>query len=166
MPARSLTPAAGTSTTAAPVIDLLSKKRRGERQTPYGAVWDVVSVHGLEAAVVTKHGEEIDPGWFSQEVVDLVVLLRGHLRVEFDGSAHPPLTMQPGQMLVIEPGMRCRAYRWPRYSPRPAVFLAIYPKAVQGGQRRPALTDAPRHLPASTSGRQRRPRAAGKLETD
>lgn len=111
------------------LVDLLDSGRPGERSTPYGSVWDVFSAHGLEAALVVKDAEEIDPGWFSQEVVDLLVLLRGRLRVEFDGGAPPPLTMKPGQLLVLEPGVRCRAYRWPRSSPRPAVFLAVSPRA-------------------------------------
>jgi len=109
----------------------LAEERPSERSTPYGSVWEVVSAPAVEAAVVIKDGEEIDPGWFSQEVVDLVLLLRGHLRVEFDGDAPPPLAMRPGQLLVIEPGMRCRAYRRPRSSPRPAVFLAIHPPTAQ-----------------------------------
>jgi hypothetical protein len=109
---------------------MLGEERPGERSTPYGSVWDVVSAHGLEAAVVIKHGEEIDPDWFSLETVDLIVLLHGHLRVEFDDDALPTLTMNPGQLLVIEPGVRCRAYRWPRSSPRPAVFLALYPQTM------------------------------------
>jgi hypothetical protein len=113
----------------AQLVDLLDTKRPGERRTPYGSVWDVLSAHGLDAALVVKEGESIDPGWFSQEVVDLLVLLRGRLRVEFDGGAPPPLTMRPGQLLVLEPGVRCRAYRWPRSSPRPAVFLAVSPQA-------------------------------------
>jgi hypothetical protein len=110
------------------VVDLLGPERPGERSTPYGSVWDVLSAHGLEAAVVVKRDEAIDPGWFSQAAVDLLVLLRGRLRVEFEGGVPPPLTMHPGQMLVIEPGIRCRAYRWPRSSPRPAVFLAVSPR--------------------------------------
>jgi hypothetical protein len=58
-------------------------------------------------------------------VIDLIVLLRGRLRVEFEGGARRPITMRRGQMLVIEPGVRCRAYRWPRSSPHPAVFLVL-----------------------------------------
>jgi hypothetical protein len=109
------------------VIDLLAAVRPGERSTPYGSVWEVFSAHGLEAAVVVKHHDEIDPSWFSQDVVDLIVVLSGHLRVEFDG-ARPPLTLHPGHLLVLEPGSRCRAYSWPRSSRVPAVFLAVYPR--------------------------------------
>jgi quercetin dioxygenase-like cupin family protein len=110
------------------LVDVLDPRQPGERRTPYGSVWDVFSAHGLDAALVVKKGEEIDPDWFSPEVVDLVLMLRGRLRVEFDDDAGPALTMRPGQLLVLEPGVRCRAYRWPRSSPRPAVFLAVSPQ--------------------------------------
>jgi hypothetical protein len=56
---------AGGRTAGARVIDLLAAERPGGRSTPYGSVWEVVSAHGLEAALVVKQGEEIDPGWFS-----------------------------------------------------------------------------------------------------
>lgn len=129
MLAESPTPTSHENAAGVRVVDLLAERRPGERSTPYGSVWDVVSGHGLQAVVVVKDGEEIDPGWFSQETVDLIVLLRGRLRVEFDGGVPAPLTMNPGQLLVIEPGVRCRAYRWPRSSSRPAIFLAVYPQS-------------------------------------
>jgi quercetin dioxygenase-like cupin family protein len=146
--------AAGGGTAAPRLVDLLANQRPGERSTPYGSVWDVLSADGLEAVVVVKDGEEIDPGWFSSEVVDLIVLLRGRLRVEFERSAQPSLTMKPGQLLVIGPGVRCRAYRWPRSSPRPAVFLAVYPPA-------PATSPAPAAPPSSGEPRPARRPAAG-----
>src|SRR5262249_27389524 len=118
------------------LVDLLDPRRSGERRTPYGSVWNVFSDHGLDAALVVKAGEEIDPGWFSQEAGDLLVLLRGRLGVELDGGARPSLTMRPGQLLVLEPGARCRAYSWPRSSPRPAVFLAVSPHS-HGSSRAP-----------------------------
>lgn len=133
-----------TTTAAAPsarLVDLLGPERPAGRSTPYGSVWDVVSEHGLGAALIVKEGEEIDPGWFFPGVVDLLLCLRGRLRVEFADGAAPPLTMRAGQLLVIEPGTRCRAYRWPRSSPRPAVFLAVYPEAA-----RPAR-EARAHVP-------------------
>ena len=126
------------------IVDLLAEERPGERSTPYGSVWDVLSADLVEAVVVVKDGEEIDPGWFSSEVVDLIVLLRGELRVEFERGVRASLTMKPGQLLVIEAGIRCRAYRWPRSSSVPAVFLAVYPRG-------PATSLAPprdRHTPA------------------
>lgn len=121
--------AARAPAAAARLIDLTAQGHTGTRSTPYGSVCEVVSAHGLEAALVVKDGEAIDPDWFSQQTVDLIVLLRGRLRVEFEGDAPPPLTMRPGQLLAIEPGVRCRAYRWPRSSPRPTVFLAVYPRS-------------------------------------
>lgn len=133
---------------AAPrVIDLLAGVRPGERATPYGSVWEVVSAGGLEAALVVKQGEQIDPGWFSPDAIDLIVLLRGRLRVELDRGGRP-LDLRPGDLLVIEPGMRCRAYRWPRSSPRAAVFLAVYPRTAARPSVGAGVADAERNLPA------------------
>jgi hypothetical protein len=58
---------------------------------------------GIEAVWVRKQGEEIDPGWFSQPTTDLLVVMHGQLRVEFEDDAKAPLIMQPGALLVLPP---------------------------------------------------------------
>jgi uncharacterized protein YjlB len=83
---------------------------------------------GIEAVWVWKQDELVDSGWFSQVTVDLILVLQGSLRVEFAGPDIPDVTMRPGEILVLPPGMQCRAYRWPRDATQATIFLAAYPK--------------------------------------
>lgn len=97
------------------------------KQQPTGSVGRVFSGEGIEAAWVCKQEEAIDPGWFSQPMVDLIVVLQGQLRVEFEQEDLSPLVLDPGDLLVLPPDTRCRAYRWPRDRKEGTVFLAVYP---------------------------------------
>lgn len=101
---------------------------RGVRDTPYGRVGEVYSGEGLEVVWVSKQAEEIDPDWFVQETVDVIVVLRGRLRVEFRDPGTGARTLDPGDVMVLPPETKCRAYRWPRDAPDPTLFLAVYPK--------------------------------------
>jgi quercetin dioxygenase-like cupin family protein len=95
--------------------------------TPFGSVGKVFSGQGIEAVWVSKQDEAIDPEWFSQPMVDLIVVLQGQLRVEFEQEDLAPLVLDPGDLLVLPPDTRCRAYRWPRERKEATVFLAVYP---------------------------------------
>lgn len=97
------------------------------KRTPYGSVGQVFRGEGLEAVWVSKEGEAIDPGWFSQDRVDLIVLLQGQLRVEFEREEFASRILQVGDLLILPANTRCRAYRWPRDRKEAAVFLAVYP---------------------------------------
>lgn len=96
-------------------------------QRPTGTVGRVFSGEGIEAVWVSKQNEAMDPGWFSQPMVDLIVVLQGQLRVEFEREVLAPLVLDPGDLLVLPPDTRCRAYRWPRDRKEATVFLAVYP---------------------------------------
>jgi quercetin dioxygenase-like cupin family protein len=76
---------------------------------------------------VKKQGEEIDPDWFSQPMVDLILVVQGKLKMEFERSDLPPCVLEPGDMIVLPPNTRCRCYSWPRESESATVFLAVYP---------------------------------------
>ncbi|HLJ68928.1 MAG TPA: hypothetical protein VKX16_16365 [Chloroflexota bacterium] len=115
------------------VFDILDGQASDTRDTPYGVVGMVHSDEGIEAVWVRKQDEAVDPEWFSQQMVDLILLLQGQLRVEFVDPKLPDLTMQPGQVLVLPAGIECRAYRWPRDAVQPTIFFAAYPKS---GDRR------------------------------
>ena len=95
--------------------------------SPFGSVGKVFSGDGIEAVWVKKENEAIDPGWFSQPVVDLIFVVQGKLRVEFELPDLPPRVLEPGDLLVLPPNTRCRAYSWPRDSGEASLFLAIYP---------------------------------------
>lgn len=94
--------------------------------TPYGSVGKVYSDDRIEAVWVRKQAEQIDPGWFSQAEVDLLLTLQGQLRVEFEQPEQPARVLEPGDLLILPPDTRCRAYRWPRESNEPAIFFAVY----------------------------------------
>lgn len=95
--------------------------------TPFGSVGKVFSGEGIEAVWVSKRDEAVDPDWFSQPMVDLIILVQGQLRVEFEQEDQAPLVLDPGDLLVLPPDTRCRAYHWPRDRKEATVFLAVYP---------------------------------------
>jgi quercetin dioxygenase-like cupin family protein len=97
------------------------------KRTPFGSVGRVFSGEGIEAVWVCKQAEAIDPDWFSQSTADLLLVVSGRLRVEFEQPDQAPRTLEPGDLLVLPAHTRCRAYRWPRDSQEPAIFLAVYP---------------------------------------
>jgi quercetin dioxygenase-like cupin family protein len=113
-------------------VDLLRGEAEETWTTSFGTTGRVFTGSGIEAVWVSKENETIDPDWFSRETVDLIVVLRGRLRIEFAEGRDETRTMEPGQMLILPPNTRCRAYRWPRDSRDPAVFLAVYPQMSHG----------------------------------
>ncbi len=109
------------------VFNVLRREALAVRDSRYGSVGELFSGHGVEAVWVSKRGEEIDPGWFSQETVDLLLVVQGQLRVEFADPALAARTLVPGDLLVLPPATKCRAYRWPRDAEDATVFVAFYP---------------------------------------
>jgi hypothetical protein len=96
------------------------------RKTPYGSVGTIFTSPGLEVVWVSKQAEDIDPGWFSQPTTDILFVVQGQLRVEFVDERLDDQVMAPGDLLVLPPQVRCRAYRWPRDAAQATVFLAAY----------------------------------------
>lgn len=101
------------------------------RQSPFGSVGAVCRGGGIEAVWVRKQGEPVDPDWFSQPVVDLLLVVQGKLRVEFERPDLSPQAIESGDLLVLPPDTRCRGYRWPRDAEEATVFLAVYPSGEQ-----------------------------------
>jgi hypothetical protein len=97
------------------------------KHTAFGTVGSLYSGEGIEAVWVAKKAELIDTEWFSQPTVDLITVIAGRLRVEYEDATRPPDVLTVGDFLVLPPNTRCRAYNWPRESQEGAVFLAIYP---------------------------------------
>lgn len=54
------------------------------RPSPFGSVGKIFSGEGVEAVWVKKQGEDIDPDWFSQPMVDLILVVNGSLKVDFE----------------------------------------------------------------------------------
>ena len=111
------------------VLDVLAGEAEKTSETPYGTVGLLYAGPGIRAEWVSKRGEAIDPGWFTQDVVDFICVVAGKLRVEFEREDIAPRTLGSGQVMILPPGVRCRAYSWPRETLNTAIFLAVYPAA-------------------------------------
>jgi len=109
------------------VFHVLKGEALEVKQSAYGSVGELFSGDGIEAVWVKKQAEEIDPGWFSQSMVDLIIVMQGKLRFEFEREDIPALELEAGDMLVLPANTHCRAYRWPRDAETAAVFVAVYP---------------------------------------
>jgi hypothetical protein len=118
------------------VFHLLQGEALDIHHSPTGRVGRVFCGEGLEAVWVAKQQEVIDEAWFSQPTVDLLIILQGQLRVEFEQESQISMVLDPGDLLVLPPHTRCRAYRWPRDQQEAAIFLAIYPVRDEAPQPR------------------------------
>jgi hypothetical protein len=112
---------------ASGVIDILAGEAAATKDTPFGRVGTVYSGEGIELAWISKSQEPVDPEWFETDTVDLLLVVQGLLRIEFEGEARDDLTLRPGELLVLPAHTRCRAYRWPRDAAEATVFVAAYP---------------------------------------
>ncbi len=109
------------------VLNILNGEAADVRLTPYGNVGTIFSGSGIELVWVSKQGEPVDEGWFSSDEVDLILVVRGRLRFEFESADWADRVLDPGQVLILPAGERCRAYRWPRDAAEATVFVAAYP---------------------------------------
>jgi quercetin dioxygenase-like cupin family protein len=108
------------------VFRLLHGEALSIQHSPTGTVGKVFQGEGLDVVWVAKKQEAIDTAWFSQSTTDLLIILQGQLRVEFEQARQKALVLEPGEMLVLPPHTRCRAYRWPRDRQEATIFLAVY----------------------------------------
>ena len=113
------------------VFNIFREEALEVRHSPYGTVGKLFSGSGVEAVWISKQHEAVDPDWYSQPTVDLILVIKGHLKIDFESTEVSSCVLEPGDFLVLPPNTRCRAYRWPRDSGEAAVFLAVYP--TQGG---------------------------------
>src|SRR4030067_231648 len=103
---------------------------RGEameiNHSSFGSVGKLFNGEGIEAVWVKKESEEINPDWFSQPMVDLILVVKGKLKFEVERTDLLTSVVEPGDMIVLPPETKCRAYRWPRERKGATVFLAGY----------------------------------------
>jgi hypothetical protein len=108
------------------VFRVYAREAQGIRKSPTGDVGLLYSGEGVEAVWVSKANERIDRRWFRYPKIDLLLVVRGRLRVEFKDDRPRPRVLGPGAFLVLPRGTACRAYRWPRSAVKPTVFVAFY----------------------------------------
>lgn len=109
------------------ILNVLRGEAEEVRATPFGHVGTIHSGSGIELVWVSKQAEPIDEGWFSSAEVDLLLVVQGQLKVEFEAAELPDRILGTGDVLVLPAGLRCRAYRWPREAREATVFIAAYP---------------------------------------
>jgi hypothetical protein len=109
------------------VFNVALGQAREVRSTPFGAVGTVFSGQGIEMVWVSKLAEPIDQSWFCPDRVDLILVVQGQLKFEFESPGQPDRVLSAGEVLVLPAGQRCRAYRWPRDRREATVFVAVYP---------------------------------------
>lgn len=109
------------------VFNILRGQASQVRSTPFGDVGTVFSGLGIELVWVSKLAEPIDEDWFSADGVDLILLVQGQLKFEFEPPGLPDRVLGPGEILVLPGDVRCRGYRWPRDAREATVFVAAYP---------------------------------------
>lgn len=113
--------------TALQVFNVLRGEANHVRSTPFGDVGTVFSGRGMELVWVSKQGEPVDDSWFRMKAVDLIMVLQGQLRFEFESADHDDRVLVAGELMVLPAEARCRAYRWPRDATQATIFVAAYP---------------------------------------
>jgi hypothetical protein len=125
--ARGRAAAAGSAGSEVRVLSVLSGEAAHVRQTPFGDVGTVFSSPDLEVVWVSKLGEPVDEHWFSSHDPDVILVVQGELKFEFEDPGQADLVLGVGDVLTLPAQTRCRAYSWPRHAGQQAVFVAAYP---------------------------------------
>jgi uncharacterized protein len=128
-------PAAGGDNATPLVYNVLGGEASHIRTTPFGDVGTVFSGQHMEFVWVSKHGEPIDENWFRMKEVDLIMVVQGQLKLEFDSPAARDRVLSVGEVLVLPADARCRAFRWPRDSDHTTIFIAAYTTTAQSRSR-------------------------------
>jgi len=113
--------------TALQVFNILRGEANHVRSTPFGDVGTVFSGRTMELVWVSKQGEPVDDSWFRMKAVDLIMVVQGQLKCEFESPDHDDRVLGAGELLVLPAEARCRAYRWPRDASQTTIFVAAYP---------------------------------------
>jgi len=109
------------------VLNVLSGEAAHIRRTPFGDVGTVFSGPDLEVVWVSKLGEPVDEHWFSSHDPDVILVVQGELKFEFEDPGQADLVLSVGDVLTLPAQTRCRAYSWPRHAGQHSVFVAAYP---------------------------------------
>jgi len=109
------------------VLNLLRAEASHIRATPFGEVGTVFASPEMEVVWVSKLAEPVDRGWFSAHEDDVIIVVQGQLKFEFEDDGEPERVLGPGDALTLPAETRCRAYRWPRDAAEATIFVAASP---------------------------------------
>ena len=124
--------AADSPGTEVRVVSVLSGEAAHVRRTPYGDVGTVFAGPDLEVVWVSKLGEPVDEHWFCSHEPDVILVVQGELKFEFEDPGQADVVLGVGDVLTLPAQTRCRAYSWPRHAAKQAVFVAAYPASRAG----------------------------------
>lgn len=79
------------------VFNVVLGQAREVRSTPFGDVGTVFSGQGIEMVWVSKLAEPIDQNWFSSDRVDLILVVQGQLKFEFESPGLPDRVLSAGE---------------------------------------------------------------------
>jgi len=133
--------APGDHDVAPQVFNVLAGEATQVKKTPFGEVGTVLAGRRMEFVWVSKYGDRIDENWFSMKEVDLIMVVQGQLKVDFEAPGRHQRVLGVGEVLVLPAGARCRAYGWPREADEPTIFVAAYPTPILP-ERRPGQAPA------------------------
>ena len=85
------------------VFNVLRGEASQIRSTPFGDVGTVFSGQGIELVWVSKLGEPVDQNWFRADDVDLILVIQGQLRFEFQSPVLPGRVLGVGEVIVLPP---------------------------------------------------------------
>ena len=105
-------------------LNVIARQALSRRDSPFGAVGLIHEGTDLEAWWIWKDREEIEPTLAVMDRDDLIFIVQGSLRLEFEGR--DPIVLHAGDLFVIPAGTPFRGYRWPRES-EPCQFVAVAP---------------------------------------
>ena len=132
LPVHVRTAEAGSPDSDPRVVNVLRGEAAHVRPTPFGDVGTIFCSPDMEVVWVSKLGEPVDEHWFSSHEPDVILVLQGQLKFEFENHAEADRVLGVGDVLTLPAGKRCRAYSWPRHAGKPAIFIAACPASRAG----------------------------------
>lgn len=103
-------------------LDVVALQALSKQDSAYGAVGMLHAGPDLQAWWIWKDHEDVEPTVSVMDHDDLLFVIRGTLRLEFE--AREPVDVRSGELFVISAGTPFRGYRWPRDG-EPWLFLAV-----------------------------------------
>lgn len=98
-----------------------------ERDASRGVIYRVAELentNGLMVEWVMKRHWNVEPGWYTVESDDLVIVTLGALRLDFRDSDRPSVVLQMGDCILLPSGTVCRGTAVPTTG-EPCAFVSV-----------------------------------------